>query len=68
MVDASVGSLYGVGEGGEEAGEGEEEEEEEGEDTCGGVARAVVGEDGREDLEGEEGPCGKLVGQIGAAG
>lgn len=68
VVDTPIRCPDGVGEGGEEAGEGEQEEENGGEEArTDGVAGAVVGEEGDEHLECEEGAGGKQVRQVGCA-
>lgn len=62
VVDLSVHSLDAVGEGREKAREAEEKEEDQGHGACGGIARAVAGEDWDEELESKEGACGEEVG------
>lgn len=65
VVDSAVGGLDAVGEGSEEAREAEEDEKDGGERAGGGVAGAVGGEDGSEELKGQEGACWEEVGQVG---
>ncbi|KAG5525782.1 hypothetical protein RHGRI_032163 [Rhododendron griersonianum] len=67
VVDLSVGGPEAVGEAGEEARGGQGEEEEEGEGAGGRVARAVVCEDRREELERQESAGREEVGQVGDA-
>jgi hypothetical protein len=64
VVDAAVGALEGVGEGCEDAGEREEGEEPPREERGGGVAGAVVGEGGGQQVEGQERARGEQVGKV----
>lgn len=65
VVDAAVGGRPdGVGEGGERAGEGERGEQPPREQRRGGVAGAVVGEGGRQEVEGQQRARGEQVGEV----
>lgn len=65
VEDPPVGGLEAVREAEEEAGEGEEEKEDERQGPGDGVAGAVVGEDRRQELEGQERAGGEEVGEVG---
>lgn len=54
VADGAVGTLEAVGEGKEEAGDAAEGEEGGGHEAAGSGAPALVGEDGRQQLEGQQ--------------
>lgn len=67
IEDPAIGRPDAVGETRDKAGDGEQDEEDDGERARGGVARAVVGEDRHQELEGQEGTRREEVGQVGGA-
>lgn len=67
VVDLAVRGLHAIREGSEETGERDEDEEEKSQRTCDRVTRTVVGKDGCQELEGEEGSCREEIRQVGGA-